>query len=224
MTPAETSHFGLNSKTYIAGQNDATATINGLYDGTNAVGQPGQPLGSNAIFAAACAAESAGTAAGSVISMSAEGISVGSQAQLGLGKHTTYGISPVVSDVVKLTCNIQFTGGLSYGTWLLGLTTAVTGTTNSTSRDDLASSLFGGRAHQHILSNTFNGATVGKIQHSVDNSVWVDLVTFTSVPATTVASEELVIAPGTLINRYVRSVTTISGTGAAVIPISFARN
>lgn len=221
---ADTSHFGSNSKTFIAGQNDATATLSGLYDGTNAVGQPGQPLGSNAIFAAAVAAEAAAVNNATPISFSPEGVAVGNNTELGLGKHTTYKVSPVVSDVVQISGDIQMTGGLSNGTWLTGLATAVTGTTNSASRDDAALSTRGGRAHQHILSNTFTGATVGKIQHSVDNSVWVDLVSFTSVPTLTVAAEEILVAAGTTINRYVRAVTTISGTGAAVIPISFARN
>jgi hypothetical protein len=52
---------------------------------------------------------------------------------------------------------------------------------------------------------------VGKIQHSTDDSIWSDLITFTNVTATP-AKERLTVA-GT-INRYTRFIRTVSGSGS----------
>lgn len=221
MTPADTSHFGSVSKTYIVGQNDGTATFSGLYDGTQT---PLSSIGSNDIFMTAIAAEKAAVNLSTAITLGMEGISLGAAAILGCAKHTTYKIATVVSDVNKITGDIQFTGGVTGGNFLLG-TGPQTATALLPSFDSGVGvvTTLGARAHLHVLSNTLTGTLVVKIQHSTDNSTWVDLQTFTTILAATIGSEEIVIAPQT-INRYIRATTTIGGTGSAVLPIAFARN
>jgi hypothetical protein len=51
-----------------------------------------------------------------------------------------------------------------------------------------------------------------KIQHSTDNSSWSDLVSFTSI--TGVGNQIVKVATGTTVNRYLRTVTDVTGTGS----------
>lgn len=82
-----------------------------------------------------------------------------------------------------------------------------------------------GTGGSFVLSSTVNGAVgyqlvsdfsgftgvIGKIQHSADNSSWADLITFTNVTAANAA--ERLTAAGT-VNRYTRSVGTVTGSGS----------
>jgi hypothetical protein len=52
-----------------------------------------------------------------------------------------------------------------------------------------------------------------KIQHSVDNAVWVDLVTFTPITAIR-GAERVAVAPGTTVNRYLSAIWAFTGAGA----------
>ena len=58
-----------------------------------------------------------------------------------------------------------------------------------------------------------------KLQHSVDNSVWVDLITFTAAAAPT--SETFEVA-GT-VNRYLRDQRTINASSSLTYVSGFAR-
>ena len=72
--------------------------------------------------------------------------------------------------------------------------------------------------------NTRNGTVTMKIQHSTDNSTFVDLVTFTVVGSTTTTQERIVVAAGTTVNRYLRAQSTVAGTTGSITPIvAFAR-
>lgn len=87
----------------------------------------------------------------------------------------------------------------------------------------LASTVNGGAGYQAI--SAFSGFTgvVGKVQHSVDNSVWADLVTFTNVTAGPVA-ERIVVAAGTTVNRYTRHIGTVTGAGSITPFAGFSRS
>lgn len=98
---------------------------------------------------------------------------------------------------------------------------------------DTTASTGAGTGGSFVLSSTVNGlvgyqgvsayagftGVVGKIQHSVDNSVWVDLITFTNV--TTGPLAERLTAAGT-VNRYLRHVGTVTGAGS-ITPFSVAK-
>jgi hypothetical protein len=79
----------------------------------------------------------------------------------------------------------------------------------------------GAVAHLHVVDNTYNAGTSAKIQHSPDNSVWADLILFTSVPAGTKASERIATATGILVNRWTRLQKTggTSGSGKLLAAI-----
>jgi hypothetical protein len=206
---AETSTFGTAAKTYITGQNDATISFSGLYDGaTDAIAE---------IFEAIIDNDSTPA----ITICSDGGLTVGANASLAQGKQTSYEISAPVSDVVSLSGEFQVTEGLRGGVLLAAATTHST-TTSGSSVDGTASSALGARANLHVTANTRSANTTIKVQHSADNSTWADLITFAVVGATTTTSETLT-ATGT-INRYLRATTTIaSGTGSITYTLSLSR-
>lgn len=78
----------------------------------------------------------------------------------------------------------------------------------------------GGVAAIHTTAYSGLTGAVIKIQHSADNSTWADLVTFTNITA--VSAERKFIAAGTTINRYVRAVTDVTGTGSVTFLVALA--
>lgn len=94
------------------------------------------------------------------------------------------------------------------------------GTVNSTSVDNLAGTANGGAAVIHVTNVSGGGNLVAKIQHSTDNSVWADLITFTT--ATVAGSELKEVAAGTTVNRYTRATGTAT-TGTYTWHTNFAR-
>jgi len=94
---------------------------------------------------------------------------------------------------------------------------------NSTAIDNTASSANGGVGFLQVSSVTGTGgpSVRVKIQHSVDNSVWSDLITFTDATGRTA---QRVAVTGT-INRYTRSLWTFptGSTPGATFSAFFGR-
>lgn len=161
-----------------------------------------------------------GTDNGLLVTAGPDGLAVGKPVYLAAGDITNYDIPSSVSEVVGFTTEAQGDDGADWGVSLHDLT-AVTTTANGTSVDNAASSANGGVATLHVTaaSGTTPSATV-KVQHSVDNSVWVDLITFTA--ATTATSERKTVTG--MVNRYVRGQWTVSGTSPSFTFVTaFAR-
>ena len=205
---AETTAFGNSAKTYITGLKDATMSASGMFEGS--------VDGTDAVFSAVV-----GSAADNVVTIFPEGISaVGNRSSMAAGKLTSYETTSPVGDVVTVSIEVQANGGRDSGVMLLGSSVSATG--NGTSVDNAASSLNGGVGHLHVPLNTRNGTAVIKVQHSTDNSTWVDLITFGTVPASTTDAERVEVT-GT-VNRYIRANYTINGsTGAETVYLAFAR-
>lgn len=131
------------------------------------------------------------------------------------GVGTSYEISDPVDGLVEVSVEMAGDGGLDFGVSLHALASeAASG--NGTSVDQTAATTDGGVGHIHVTSGT--GSLVGKVQHSVDDSAWVDLITFTTA---TGATAERVAVTGT-VNRYIRALWTVT-TGPFVFQLSFAR-
>lgn len=161
-----------------------------------------------------------GTDNGLLVSAAPEGFAVGKPTFLAAGDPTNYDIPASVNDPVGFTVEAQPDDGIDWGVALHDLT-AETATANGTSVDNTASSANGGVAILHVTaaSGTTPSATV-KVQHSTDNSVFTDLITFT---AATAATSERKTVTGT-VNRYVRATWTISGTTPSfTFAVAFAR-
>ncbi len=154
------------------------------------------------------------------VTVAPEGVTAGSALWLLLGNQADSTISAPVADVVSASMNIQADGGAEAGV-SIEAETAITTDTNGASVDNGAATSNGGVAHLHVTA--FSGLTndVLTIEHSTNNSVWATLGTFATVSGLT--SERLVIASGTTVNRYLRIVDNVTGTGSITRAVSFAR-
>lgn len=121
-------------------------------------------------------------------------------------------------------------GGNGYAVTVTGtftFTIPVNVSSGSTGGSFVVVSSRGGNADLQMLALTLGGFTnsVIKVRHSIDNSTWTDLATFTA--RTAIGAERIVIPAGTLINRW----TAISwayggaGSGQTVTPfVALNRN
>lgn len=191
---AEVSTFGGSSKAYVAGLKDATLSLGGFFDGSAAAVDAvlSAAIGSSTLFTLAPAG--AGT--------------IGNRANLAQAYETGYTVSAPVGDAVTVSAEAQVSNGMASGIILADLA-ARTATGNTTVNDNGASSSAGAVAHLHVTAFTGTDVTI-KVQHSADNSTWVDLITFTQLTA---IGSERGTAAGT-VNRYLR--VNIAGTFTSV--------
>lgn len=113
----------------------------------------------------------------------------------------------------KANAAYQGSGAVEEGI-ILHIHQAETGATlNGTNVDNGASSANGASGYLQVSALALGGYTnaVLKIQHSVDNSVWVDLISFVVVTAAPNA-QRLTVA-GT-VNRHLRATLAYTGAGA----------
>jgi hypothetical protein len=207
---SDTTAFGNSAKTYIAGLKDATMNLSGMFDGS--VGAVDETM----------AASLGGI--DDIVTVQIEGNVVGTIAHMMEAQQTSYEVSSPVGDVVSVTAQLQADGGLESGRVLAPATVVTTATTtNGTSVDNAAASTNGGVAHVHVTANANLNTTTIKVQHSTDNSTWVDLVTFATVATTIKTSQKVTVAAGATVNRYLRSQITTTGTGSITTTVAFAR-
>jgi hypothetical protein len=160
----------------------------------------------------------AATEGGLLTTIAPAGLTVGALAFIADGNVSARSVDAAVKDAVVVNITGTPNDGVDMGVLLHGLT-AETADGNGTGVDNAASSSNGGVGVVHVTA--FSGLTSAtlKVQHSTDNSVWADLVTFTSVTATT---WERKAVTGT-VNRYVRALWDVTGTGSATFVMAFAR-
>lgn len=190
-----------DAKAFIPGQDTSTASFDLIYD-----------------TAQSSHAVAWSTAANLPVTYLPGGTAVGDAAFLMDAIRTEYSISSTVTGTVDATLSTQTTGDTGYGVCLAPLT-AITTDTNGASVDNGASSANGAVAHLHVTAFTGLTSNVITIEHSTNNSTWTTLATFTSVTGTT--SQRLAIT-GT-VNRYVRLVDDVTGTGSCTRLVAFAR-
>lgn len=206
----ECTTFGKQSRTYVKGLKGGKLSLSGFYDGASGASQ--------AEFDAAFDA-----AGGQVVTHGPVGLAIGAIVRMLLAKMSTHGVTEGVDQVVATSAEFVADGGIDAGRSLHPLSSeGATG--NSASVDNGAASANGGVAHYHVTANTRNANVDHKIQHSVDDGVWADLVTFTTVGAGLTAQQRVEVAAGTTVNRYLREVHTLAaGTGAVTAATAFAR-
>jgi hypothetical protein len=208
----ETTSFGFNDKTYIAGLGDGKISAAGMFDTTATVG-------ADVVLAAAL-----GSSAPSNVLIAHAGLAVGNRCSVAAGLETNYEISEKVSEVAAVKADFQGTGGMDAGVVLAAAKSVATATTtNEASVDNAASSANGGTGWLHVTTNGTSSTTIVKVQHSANDSTWADLVTFATVATTVTKAERVLVAEGTTVNRYVRAISTTAGTGAVVYTVAFAR-
>jgi hypothetical protein len=156
---------------------------------------------------------------------------IGGRAVIAQANETNYSITSPLSDVATISADfectttgvtnltfalaggVQLTAGASIAHGSLGALSSV---------DNAASSANGGAATLHVPTNTVNGNTTIKVQHSANDSTWADLITFTVVGASTKTSEIKAVT-GT-VNRYLRaSASTAGSSGSITFMVAAAR-
>jgi hypothetical protein len=152
-----------------------------------------------------------------------DGVAIGKPAHFVLGDPTEHTIDAAVADAVGFTFTAQADESVESG-YVIHALAAETADGNGTAVDRGASPLTpttrGLVAALHVTA--YSGfTTVGlKIQHSTDNSVWNDLVAFAATTA--VGSQRVAVANGTTVNRYLRVVTDVTGTGSVTFLVAAA--
>ncbi len=218
---AETTAFGDTSKSYIKGLADGTIALSGMWSAdTDGSDEELHALLGNTTTPLITVAEAAGT--------------IGNGSIIAKAHEVNYSISNPVSDVSTCTADFQAsndaTSNQSYG--IRGAVQLTTGASiaygslgNLTGDDNGAATTGGGMAILHVPTNSVSGGvTTIKVQHdsASDFSSAADLITFSTVAAST-ATSELVAVSGT-INRYVRvTASTAGSSGAITFMVSLAR-
>lgn len=148
------------------------------------------------------------------------GFHVGRVAVMGQIFSTKVAFSSPIADVVDVSGDLQSDGPVGNGL-VLSKKTEYTTTGVEASVDQLTGSSLGVIMHYHVVQNSRNGNVDVKIQHSANNSTWVDYDTFT-VAGGALNSVRRVSA--TAIDRYVRLSMTLGGsTGTATVRVAIAK-
>jgi len=216
----EITTLGSSAKSYISGLQDGTIAIKGLFDGSATATDY---LIDTYITADATPAVTIAPDGGLVNPSSG----AGRRCYLAQVKTTSKEIGAPVSDVVSLNLDLQCSGG-ARGGYILEANRADTASTNGTNYLDngagAATTTIGATANLHVTANTRSTTSVIKVQHSTDNSTWVDLITFSTVAIATLTNEQVSVTTNP-VNRYIRAISTLTaGTGTITFTISFARS
>jgi len=208
---ADSTTYGRGHKSYLAGVQDGSLSIGGLFDGsTKAIDDYlSNTLGSpvNAPITVALAQLPV----------------VGSSAILASAVCTSYEVSSPVSDVVSANAEFVADGGIHSGFLIHPKSVAITATGNGTSVDQVVATTNNGWiANLHVVANTMNNTTTFDVEDSPDGITWTNLGTFATVPATTTKFQTLLFF-NTTVHRYIRLVRTVAGTGSLTAIVSFAR-
>lgn len=207
---ADSTTFGVEGHTFIPGLEQGTLSLDGLLDNTVTAGGQDETL-DTALQAAA----------GSVITAAVNGFTLGNRVFMIDARETNYAVTSPVGDVVNFNASWQSEGQVDHGVALHDLT-AETATANGTGVDNAALSTGGASASLHVTANTRSTSTTFKVQHSTDNSTYVDLITF-AVVGTNVKTAEKLAVSGT-VNRYLRAIWTLTaGTGSITFAVAAAR-
>ena len=214
---AETSNFLSTAKEFVVGLKSGNVTLTGMFEGTALVG-------TDQYFATVLG----GSAKQKVIIALETKAARGSRAVMVNADTASYAVQAPVANIVSAVATLESSaGGVEHGV-ILSDTPVVTTTSVLTGVDDRGlvgtPSTNGGVGFLSVPVNTLNGTVVVKVQHSTDNSTFVDLITFTTVVATTTTSERIEVASGTTVNRYLRVSYAVAGTtGSATPVVAFSR-
>lgn len=204
----DTSTYGVagGAKTNIPGLKDGTLSLDGLFDGsTGAIDERITAM--------------LGTASGQIVTKGHGGLAIGSRVDMLSSRLTSYTVSDPVADLVTISADIQADGGIDSGVSLHALSAEV-GAVTSASVNNGAATTNGYVAHVHTTAVTATSA-VWKIQHSANDSTYVDLVTFTAATTGGGPTSERITGTGT-VNQYVRA--NLSGTLTSITSaVAFAR-
>lgn len=200
-----TYHPTNRDRTYISGIAEGTISLQGIWDGV--------ADGVDEVLDAALGANT-------ILTVTLGGYAtLGNKCLMLQCEDAGHQIRGTVTDAVRITANAKASGGIRFGGVVLQPLEAETAVFNGTNVDNTVSTANGGVGHLHVTAFTGTNLTA-KIQDSPDNSVWSDLITFSSV--TGVTAERLTVT-GT-VDRHLRFAITAGTFTSATIFASFARH
>lgn len=191
---------GLGVPSYVPGLKSGTLSLAGPQDSTgqNLHGEIAGAIGVDNAF---------------VATLLPDGDSVGKPAYFLVGDPTDWTNDASVSEAASFTMAAAADVGIEAG-FVIHAQTAETADANGTTVDrsvDLATSALGAAASLHVTAYSGFTSVAIKVQHSTDNSSWSDLVSFTTVTA--VGAEVVRTSDTATVNRYLRVVTDVTGSG-----------
>lgn len=209
----ETTVFGNSNKQFIAGLAEGKISLGGLFDGGS---------GAADSLAATMRANAISNGTDVICTYGMEGLTDGKRCHFAEGVLTSYEVSSAVGDVNEAKYEITADGGVDSGLVLEGQQSVATGTTtNGTGYDHGASTSGGLVAVLHVTANANANSTTFKVQHSVDNTTYTDLATFTVVTTAALSFQRVLVA-GT-VNRWLRATAVTTGAGNITYTIAAAR-
>lgn len=197
----ESTVFGNDDRTYIAGLHGSTVNIGGFWDNT-------ATLGADVILRSTL-----GVATIRTVTIGPEGTAVGDVVYLFTTHSTAYNITGAVDGIVEFTADLQASSEVQGGFSLHALTVETsTDTTNAVSVDQLTTSAgLGAVGHLHVSALDTPTTLDVDIDDDTDDSTYATLVSFTQV-TTSLTSERVLVASGTATDRYASCRWTIVGT------------
>ena len=215
---SETTAFGDTNKSFILGTRGGTLSMSGMW----AADTDGSDEELQALL---------GNSTTPIITVREGAAAIGSRAVIAQANETSYAITNPIADVVTVSADFEctpnqvsnLTFALAGGVQLTaGASIAHGSLGNLSSVDNGASSANGGAGTLHVPTNTVNGNTTIKIQHSANDASWADLISFTVVGSSAKTSEIKAVS-GT-VNRYLRaSASTAGSSGSITFMVAFAR-
>lgn len=193
---AETTTFGSNWKSYIAGQAGATIALSGYFDPT-----------SNVAWATIL------DDPGGVLIVAPGGLALGGATRQVKLLTTTYTEGAPIGGVVTFDWDVQADGAIGYGN-VIAASAAITTDTNGAAYDGGAATTAGGVADLHVSSVSASDSIVVTIEDSANGtSGWATIATFASKSAP--GAERVLIAGN--IRRYTRAVYDVTGAAVSIV-------
>lgn len=208
--------FGLAAKAKVPGLKHATFSAETFFDDTSTTG-------SWDVLRGLYSGQAPGVPAPATISFFPNGATVGAQAEMIYANTMKLDQKIVVSDLTMATIDTEAEQDAADAGASLHALSAEVGTVNGTAVDNGAATANGGVGTLHVTAIAGAAPSVViKIQHSTDNSTWVDLITYAAATAAN-TSQRTEVAAGTTIRRYRRIVCTFGGTTTSItFAVAFA--
>lgn len=127
-----------------------------------------------------------------------------------------------IGKLTKANTSFLFNGAVDSGIILHPLAARTTDT-NGTAVDNSAGTTAGGQGYVQCTAYSGFASAVVKIEHSTDNSSWSTLITFTTITSAPTA-ERVALASNATVNRYVRAMVDVTGSGSVTFWVGFKRN
>ena len=207
----ETTHLGLTNRTFVTGFMNGTLDITGIwdYDSTNL-----DEI--HNILSAAIISRGE-----NVVTISLGSFANGTPAFLLNSIENSNNMNADNGALIIMDASFRATTGINFGKAFFNAEVDTT-TTNGTSIDNAAATANGGFFQIHYQNGAGTEDLTAKVQHSTDNSVWVDLGTITLSNLTGFGASSLEIAAATTVHRYARAQIAVA-QGALNVQAAFAR-